>query len=73
MPLYEYKCRDCDSRFEVRRSMSDDSPVVCPDGHPGAVKLLSAFASIGASTGGSSAPAPMPSGGGGCGSACGCH
>ena len=30
MPTYEYKCPDCSSRFELRRSFSDDSPVSCP-------------------------------------------
>ena len=43
-------------------------------GHDNAVRLLSVFASVGASGNGSSSPAPsMPSTGGGCGSACGCH
>lgn len=73
MPRYEYRCRTCDTVFEARRSMADsDAPAACPAGHPGAVRLLSVFASVG---GGSSAaaPAPSPGGGGGCGSACGCH
>lgn len=73
MPLYEYKCPTCDTRFELRRSMSEASDAAtCPDGHP-AVKLLSVFASVGASSGSSSAPAPMPTGGGGCGGHCACH
>ncbi|MBM3800481.1 MAG: zinc ribbon domain-containing protein [Actinobacteria bacterium] len=71
MPLYEFRCRTCESTFEVRRPMSEASdPATCPDGHPGAVRLLSVFASVG----GGSAPAasPAPSSGGGCGSGCGC-
>ncbi|MBU3716785.1 MAG: zinc ribbon domain-containing protein [Actinobacteria bacterium] len=71
MPLYEFRCRTCESTFEVRRPMSEASdPATCPEGHPGAVRLLSVFASVG----GGSAPAasPAPSSGGGCGSGCGC-
>ena len=48
MPVYEYRCRTCDDVFEVRRPMSESSePATCPDGHPGAVRLLSVFASVG--------------------------
>jgi putative FmdB family regulatory protein len=72
MPLYEFKCKECDDTFEVRRPMSEASePATCPQGHDGAVRMLSVFASVGAS--GASAPtaAPRPSGGG-CGGACAC-
>jgi len=38
MPLYEFRCRTCDTNFEVRRPMAEASePAVCPQGHPGAV------------------------------------
>lgn len=30
MPAYDYKCDACDQVFEVKRSLSDDSPVTCP-------------------------------------------
>ena len=74
MPVYEYVCRTCDSRFEARRSMSDASaPIDCPDGHGDTTRLLSVFASVGrASSGG--APSSMPSGppAGGCGAGCAC-
>jgi hypothetical protein len=40
-------------------------PATCPDGHPGAVRLLSAFAAVG------SAPAPAPAGP--CGGSCACY
>lgn len=30
MPAYDFKCVDCATVFEVRRSLSDDSPVSCP-------------------------------------------
>ena len=68
MPVYEYRCRSCDEVFEVRRPMSESSePATCPDGHADAVRLLSVFASVGASrSAGSDAPAPTGSCGGGC-------
>ncbi len=76
MPLYEYRCRTCDTTFEEQRPMAQSSdPATCPDGHPDARRVLSVFmSSVKSSSGGSSpAPMPMPMGGGGCGSACGCH
>lgn len=30
MPLYEYKCKSCDHRFEVTQSISDDPLTECP-------------------------------------------
>ena len=49
--MYEYRCRTCDDVFEMRRPMSESSePATCPDGHPGAVRLLSVFASVGATS-----------------------
>ena len=73
MPTYEHRCRTCDTRFEVRRPMAEaGEPVTCPAGHDDTVRLLSSFASVGASSLGSG-PAPAPAGGGGCcGGACGC-
>lgn len=71
MPLYEFRCRTCETNFEVRRPMAEASaPAVCPQGHPGAVRLLSVFASVGGAP--ASAPSPAPRAGGGCGSGCGC-
>ncbi len=29
MPIYEYKCADCEHEFEVWRKMSDQTPVTC--------------------------------------------
>ena len=52
--------------------MSEASdPATCPQGHDGAVRLLSVFASVGASSGGAPAPAPK-AGGHGCGGGCAC-
>jgi len=75
VPVYEYRCPICDLTFSERRPMADSSaPASCPDGHPGARRLLSVFASVG-STGSSAQGSPVvsaPTGGGGC---CGggCH
>jgi putative FmdB family regulatory protein len=68
MPRYEYRCRTCDERFELQRSMSESAaPASCPEGHPDTVRVLSMFASTGVTSFSSGA-----SGGGCCGGACGC-
>lgn len=75
MPVYEYLCRTCDTRFEARRSMTDSAaPIDCPDGHPETTRMLSVFASVGRSVAGSGVgPAPMGGPvGGGCGAGCAC-
>ncbi|MGW5850626.1 FmdB family zinc ribbon protein [Streptomyces sp. NPDC055254] len=65
MPRYEYRCRTCDDTFEVSRPMAESSaPADCPAGHADTVKLLSAVAVGGSSSG--PAPAPSMGGGGGC-------
>jgi putative FmdB family regulatory protein len=70
VPLYEFRCKTCDDTFELRRSMSEaGDPASCPDGHP-AVRLLSLFASVGAS---STAAPPAPAAPRGCGGGCACH
>jgi putative FmdB family regulatory protein len=30
MPIYEYQCRACGQRFELRQSFSDEPAKVCP-------------------------------------------
>jgi putative FmdB family regulatory protein len=75
VPTYEYRCRECDVVFELRRTMSEaNAPAACPDGHLASVRLLSVFASVGAGANGATpsvaAPAPRA---GGCGTGCGCH
>jgi len=68
VPVYEYRCLDCDDTFEQRRAMADaDRDVTCPGGHARVKRLLSVFAA--ARPGGAS----EPSGGGCCGGACGCR
>jgi putative FmdB family regulatory protein len=72
MPVYEYICRSCDTRFEARRTMADaGAPIDCPDGHTDTARLLSVFASVGRSD---SSPAPVASRppAGGCGAGCAC-
>jgi putative FmdB family regulatory protein len=65
MPRYEYRCRTCDQRFELQRSMSESSAAAwCPEGHADTVRVLSMFAATGTATGGG--------GGGCCGGGCGC-
>ena len=73
MPLYEFRCRTCDDTFEVRRPMSEASdPATCPQGHDGAVRLLSVFANVGAGGGAATSSAAPRAAGGGCGGACAC-
>jgi putative FmdB family regulatory protein len=68
MPVYEYLCRTCDTRFEARRPMSDASAAIdCPEGHGDTTRVLSVFASVGS---GSEPAAAVPSGG--CGPGCAC-
>jgi putative FmdB family regulatory protein len=72
MPVYEFRCRTCDTTFESRRPMAEsDAAATCPDGHHDTVRLLSVFASVGAASASSS-----PSGAGSgvpCGAHCACH
>ena len=74
MPLYEFRCRECDTVFEARRSMSDaGEPIDCPDGHADTVRLLSVISMTGRSGAGAApAMAGAPRSGGGCGGACAC-
>jgi putative FmdB family regulatory protein len=74
VPVYEYRCPICDVTFAERRPMAESSAAAsCPDGHPGARRLLSVFAAVGSPAQGS-APMAAPSGGGRCcGGGCGCH
>jgi putative FmdB family regulatory protein len=47
MPLYEYRCTTCDSKFEKLLSMSAaDRGVNCPDCGADARRLVSTFAAF---------------------------
>jgi putative FmdB family regulatory protein len=62
MPIYEYKCRDCDLVFEVlkRSTLSENEAERCPGcGGEETDKLYSSFAGM----------VPVAAGGGGCPSA----
>jgi putative FmdB family regulatory protein len=52
MPIYEYKCRKCGHRFEMRRSFSDkDSDIECPVcAAQSPEKVLSTFSSLSSNT-----------------------
>ena len=41
MPTYEYECPKCSSRFEQRRSFTDESKVKCPKCQHEARRLFS--------------------------------
>ena len=49
MPLYEYKCSDCETRFDALRAMADaDAPIVCPKcGSESTGRMISLFSAIG--------------------------
>lgn len=57
MPIYEYRCRDCETRFEALRPMGDDGrDLRCPEcDAPAPERKLSTFAACG---GGKSGGAP---------------
>ncbi|TXC98917.1 zinc ribbon domain-containing protein [Streptomyces sp. ISID311] len=68
MPRYEYRCRPCDTTFELNRPMAESSaPAVCPHGHEDTVKLLSTVAVGGSAAAPAPSPAPRGAGGGCCG------
>ncbi|MBX6770515.1 MAG: zinc ribbon domain-containing protein [Chloroflexi bacterium] len=72
MPLYEYQCAACDTRFEKLSSFAHaDQDVVCPicgNTHPR--RLISIFATL--SPSGDRASASASGGGCACGGACSC-
>lgn len=71
MPVYEYYCRTCATKFEKLRPMqAADDTADCPAGHGNARRTLSLFATLGRSGAGEREAA----GGGGCcgGGGCAC-
>lgn len=71
MPLYEYRCADCDARFEKLTSFEKaDNGIRCPEcggTHPR--RLISVFASFSPS---GEASTTSTGGGCACGGACSC-
>lgn len=53
MPIYEYRCRKCGARFELRRNMADsDSEIKCPEcGKECPERVISLFGTASSSTG----------------------
>ena len=49
MPMFEYKCSECESKFEILTKNNDDNKVSCPECNASKVKKL--FSSFNASTG----------------------
>lgn len=41
MPIYEYKCLDCEKKFEIIQKSSDNNMQVCPDCGGKSKKLIS--------------------------------
>jgi len=65
VPAYDFRCRTCDVRFEVRRGLDEsESPVDCPRGHGSTTRVFTAVAV------GGGAAAPAAAGGGCCGGGC---
>jgi len=61
MPVYEYYCRTCESKFEKLQPISKSAEAaVCPEGHDGALRTLSLIAGVVNGEG------QMMSGGGAC-------
>lgn len=74
MPLYEYKCTECNAKYEhLTRSLEDKSIPECPVCHSkNVVKLISAFAMAGGGDG--YQESSCESGGGHCcGGSCSAH
>jgi putative FmdB family regulatory protein len=49
MPVYEFRCQDCDKTFEVSRAISETGAVSCP--HCGSAKVERMWSRVFAITG----------------------
>lgn len=49
MPLYEYRCMECETRFDALRAMSKaNDPIACPKcGSEHTSRMISLFSAIG--------------------------
>ncbi|HEX4755894.1 MAG TPA: zinc ribbon domain-containing protein [Candidatus Dormibacteraeota bacterium] len=75
MPVYEYRCNDCRTTFEVLRRMGDrELSALCPSCESRAsMPLISQVAAThGATAASATAGAPATASGGCCGGGCGC-
>ncbi|MDW8390108.1 MAG: zinc ribbon domain-containing protein [Oscillochloridaceae bacterium] len=67
MPMYEYRCLDCESHFDrLRRMDQDDSDVTCPDCQSARIQRRLSLFATGARDAVALSGAPAPSSGGGC-------
>ncbi len=67
MPIYEYACSDCNSKFELLRSFGEaDKEAACPQCHNHAERVVSVCASF--SKNGSGESVPVAGAGSSCGS-----
>lgn len=74
MPLYEYYCSDCQSKFELLVSHKHADDIVCMKCHSEKVRRLLSVFSKARSSDTSFDDAPSDDGDCGCGGgACGCH
>ena len=48
MPTYQYRCKSCQSEFEVRQSFADDALSTCPDSDCGGA-VSKVFSGVGIS------------------------
>ena len=74
MPIYEYVCEDCDTRFE-RIVLNKQQEIACPNCTSKKASIqLSVFATTGHGNGAAAKSSPSSGGGGSCcGGGCGCH
>jgi putative FmdB family regulatory protein len=73
MPIFEFRCKSCDSQFERLVRTTDTDAIACPSCESEQVsRLFSTFASKGSKETAAVGAAPRSSGGG-CGPSCGCH
>jgi len=73
MPIYEYRCQNCETQFEQLIRDGEALLLRCPRcGAQEVNRLLSVFAT-GANARSTAAPADLPTGNHCCGGTCGCH
>jgi len=73
MPLYEYVCNDCETRFEELRPLSRmEESAECPGGHSSTRRVMSPFAAMTRDSYGEAEPTPVGGGCGGCDGGCTC-
>jgi putative FmdB family regulatory protein len=41
MPVYEYECLECGTRFDLKQRFGDSQPSACPNGHGRVHRLFS--------------------------------